>query len=103
MAPRMQPQRGLKDLRTMTGKSGAHLPAYKAYLRIGFLELERFRHQQEALRARSRLALILARCRDIDAEKGAILATAGAAAAPSSAPASPPSQRPRQRGFHYAY
>ncbi len=101
-----QPSRGLADLRTLAGLADKRTPAYKAYLRISFLELERTRHRQEIGAVRRRLDFMLRRCVEIDAETGAILAgVAPAAPRPLSiaAPvgnASPAPPRPR---FHVRY
>jgi hypothetical protein len=71
------PARGLAALRTLAGKSETRVPAYKAYLRVSFLELERSRHGQEIGTAQARVERMLARCREIEAEKATILAAAG--------------------------
>lgn len=77
MIHRDLPKRGLADIRTLTGRSDKHVPAYKAYLRVSFLELERARHSQEIGTTRVRLERMLDRCREIEVEKAAILAAVG--------------------------
>lgn len=106
MPVRILPSRGLGDLRTLAGRADRQIPTYKAFLRVSFLELERARHDQEIVTTRRRLDFMLARCREIDAEKSEILASAEVAAPPPEAAAagSPghPS-KPAQRGFRFAY
>ena len=77
MIARMVPSRGLASLHTLTGRSDKRVPAYKAYLRVSFLELERVRHGQEIRTTRARLERMLDRCQQIESEKAAILAAAG--------------------------
>lgn len=77
MIGQMVPSRGLASLRTLTGRSDRRVPAYKAYLRVSFLELERVRHGQEIRTTRARLDRMLDRCRQIELEKTAILAAVG--------------------------
>jgi hypothetical protein len=106
MPVRVLPLRGLADLRTLAGLADRQPPSYKAYLRVSFLELERARHGQEIATARRRLAFLVARCREIDAEKSAILASSGVAPPPSEAAEAPRTGRsgqPGKRGFRLAY
>lgn len=103
---RILPSRGLADLRTLAGLADRQPPSYKAYLRISFLELERARHGQEITTAQRRLAFLIARCREIDAEKSAILASSGVAPPPPEAAAAPRTGRSGpagKRGFRLAY
>ena len=83
MIARMVPSRGLASLHTLTGRSDQRVPAYKAYLRVSFLELERVRHGQEIRTTRARLERMLDRCQQIESEKAAILAAAGQASTPT--------------------
>ncbi len=107
MPPRVLPARGLADLRTLTGRADRRSLSYKEYLRISFLELERARHAQESETARRRLELMLGRCREIDAEKAAILGDAMPAPAvvhqrrPTTA--GRVTGQPGGRAFHFAY
>ena len=105
MPVRVLPLRGLADLRTLAGLADRQPQSYKAYLRVSFLELERARHGQEIATARQRLAFLVARCREIDAEKSEILG--GSGALPPSQPAEGPrgrlSVQPGKRGFRLAY
>ena len=106
MAVRVLPLRGLANLRTLAGLADRQPQSYKAYLRVSFLELERARHGQEIVTAQRRLAFLVARCREIDAEKSGILAGSGAAPPSSQSPKAAPTGRPGQsekRGFRLAY
>ncbi len=107
MPPRVMPARGLADLRTLTGRADRRSLSYKEYLRISFLELERARHAQEIEQTRRRLEFMLERCREIDAEKAALLG--GAMPAPAVMRQHRPTtaggadHRPADRAFHFAY
>jgi hypothetical protein len=106
MAVRVLPLRGLANLRTLAGLADRQPQSYKAYLRVSFLELERVRHGQEIVTAQRRLAFLVARCREIDAEKSGILAGSGAPPPPSPPPEAPRTGRPGssgKRGFRLAY
>ncbi len=106
MVPRDLPPRGLGNLRTLGGRAAQRVPAYKAYLRVSFLELERARHGQEIRTARRRLDFMLERCRQIDAEVAAVLAAAGVAVNAQRPPAAPGGRLPgraRPRGFRFSY
>ncbi len=78
-----RPSRGLGDLRTLTGRSDVQIPAYKAYLRISFLELERARRMQEIRTARARFDIIEGRFREIDTEIAEILGTLNGVSPPA--------------------
>jgi hypothetical protein len=99
--------RGLADLRTLTGRSDMKIPAYKAYLRISFLELERARKMQEMRTARSRFDTIGARFREIDTEIADIMAnldgTAPRARAIEAPHNSPVGLHPVKRKFQLSY
>jgi hypothetical protein len=104
MTSRVMPLRGLASLRTLTGGSGKRMPVYKAYLRVSFLELERARHCHEIGAARARLDRMLTRCREIESEKAAILATAGQpGAATIATPAAVRSLQNGRRRFGVSY
>jgi len=80
------------------------VPAYKAYLRVSFLELERVRHGQEIRTARARLERMLDRCRQIELEKTAILAAVGQPNTTSIAtPAAVPTLRTGRCRFAVSY
>ncbi len=106
MPVRIMPTRGLADLRTLAGRADRQTPSYKAYLRVSFLELERSRHEQEITKAQQRLAVMLARCQEIDAEKNAILANtdaAGPRAVFAEKSRGRHLDRPGKRSFRFAY
>jgi hypothetical protein len=106
MPVRVLPSRGLADLRTLGGLADRQPQSYKSYLRVSFLELERARHGQEIATARRRLAFLVARCAEIDAEKSEILAGTGMAPPQSESVETPGAGRPDQaekRGFRLAY
>jgi len=106
MPVRVVPARGLADLRTLAGLADRQTPAYKAFLRISFLELERARHDQEIATAQRRLAFLVARCREIDAEKSEILASSAMARPLAEAADAPRARRrdqPTKQGFRFAY
>jgi hypothetical protein len=100
--PRVLPSRGLAVLRTLAGRADRRTPSYKDYLRISFLELERARHGQEIATARRRLEMMLARCREIEIEKAAILAAAGPPAAAGLPPGNAAARQPR-RAVRFRY
>ena len=106
MPVRVLPSRGLADLRTLAGLADRQTPTYKAFLRVSFLELERARHDQDNATMQRRLACLIARCQEIDAEKNEILASS-AAAPPQSEPVETPRiarpDQPGKRGFRFAY
>ncbi len=99
MSAQRRPSRGLNDLRTLTGRSNAQIPAHKAYLRISFLELERARRMQEIRTARSRFDIIEWRFREIDGEIADILGSLE-----GSSPPARPVEKPRKSavGLHPA-
>jgi hypothetical protein len=106
MPVRVLPARGLADLCTLAGLADRTPQSYKAYLRMSFLEHERARHDQEIATVRRRLAFLVVRCREIDAEKSEILASSGVAPPLSESPGAPRTARPNQpgkRGFRLAY
>jgi hypothetical protein len=102
-----RPSRGLSDLRTLTGRSDAPIPAYKAYLRISFLELERARRTEEMRSSRARFDMIEGRFREIDTEIADILESLNGTSLPAR-----PVDRPRKsavglhppkRNFQFSY
>lgn len=107
MSGQRRPLRGLADLRTLTGRSDAQIPAHKAYLRISFLELERARRTQEIRTARDRFDVVRARFREIDAEIADILANLNGAAPRARAVEAPyraaVGRQPAKRNFQIAY
>lgn len=65
--------RGLQDIRTHSGRVREAVIPHKAYLRLGCLEMEKFRRAKERESAMTRVRNIDSRCRDIEAEKTKIL------------------------------
>ena len=102
-----RPSRGLGDLRTLTGRSDVQIPAYKAYLRISFLELERARRMQEIRTARARFDIIEGRFREIDTEIAEILGTLNGVSPPARpverARKSTVGLHPAKRSFQFSY
>ncbi len=77
MPPRSIPPKGLYSLATLAGQARRHVDACHAYLRVGFLELDRSRRQHELLKAQRTVERVKARFAEIDAEKQAILQACG--------------------------
>ncbi len=65
--------RGLQDIRTLSGKVDQTFQPYRAYLRIGGLEMEKARRNKERESALHRVKIIEERFQAIDAEKTALL------------------------------
>lgn len=69
--------RGLQDIRTHTGKVDKVHETYRAYQRIGVLEMERVRKTKERESAAFRAKIIDDRFDEIDTEKEKILTDLG--------------------------
>ncbi len=97
MTAHRRPERGLTDLKTLTGRSDTPISAHKAYLRMSFLELERARRRMEMRAAEDRSALIRERFREIDAEIAEIMSNMR-----GSSPRARPIESPRKSpvGLH---
>ena len=65
--------RGLQDIRTLSGRVDQVFLPYRAYLRIGCLEMEKARRGKEEESAIHRVKNIDQRCREIEAEKDDLL------------------------------
>lgn len=65
--------RSLRDIRTNADRCDQFVDPYKGYLRLGTLEMERARKLKERANLEERLRVIEDRCRQLDAEKEAIL------------------------------
>lgn len=101
--PQQTIPRCMTHLRTMTGKARRSDDACRGYMRIGILELERARHQQELRTTERAVRRITTRCREIDVEKQAILAACDGPR-PVPAPVPAPSQPgPRRRAMAIRY
>ena len=83
MSKSSQPQRTVRDIKTLAGKAeDLHTP-HKMYMRLFALETERHRRMQERASAMVRIANIDARCAEIDAEKEVLLDLLGVEAIPT--------------------
>lgn len=69
----MRPLKGVKDLRTHSGKVTAKFAPYLMYMQITCLEMEKARRSKERASAVARVAAIDARFRDIETEKSELL------------------------------
>ena len=68
-----EPVRGLRNLRTLSGRVDKTPAPYRAYMQITCLEMERARRGAERRSAARRVAEIDARISDIEEEKREIL------------------------------
>jgi hypothetical protein len=99
-------QRGLKDIRTLSGSGDGIAQPHKVHLKISCLELERLRRGNEREAARKRVEDIDGRMEEIDAEKKALLQLLPCAegGGSGSRPAEAPSSSPRgKRGRKFRY
>jgi len=67
------PRRGLRDIRTHSGRVDQIALPSRAYLKLGCLDMEKERRGKERNSARQRIADIDARLKEIEAEKAAVL------------------------------
>ena len=67
------PTRGLNNLRTLSGRVDSGALAYRSYMQITCLEMEKARRGAERRSASQRIALIDARLSEIEASKGELL------------------------------
>ncbi len=65
--------RGLRDIRTHSGKVDRLAIPHMAYLNIGCLEMEKARREKEKLSALNRIKNIEQRLQEIEAEKDTLL------------------------------
>jgi hypothetical protein len=72
--------RGLSNIRTHSGTRNQVSEPYKAFLRIGSLEMEKARRGKEKESAMTRVQSIDVRFREIEAEKSELLKAIGIAA-----------------------
>jgi hypothetical protein len=98
--------RGLQNIRTHSGTSSQVSEPYKAFLRIGSLEMEKARRGKEKESAMLRVQNIDSRFRDIDAEKEDLLESMGLDAGngksdPAAGPK--PSNGAKRDGFKFNY
>lgn len=71
------PARGVREIRTLSGKVHQVALPYRVYMGITCLEMEKFRRGSERKSASRRVADIDARLREIEAEKTALLQSVG--------------------------
>lgn len=71
------PRRGLRDIRTLAGRSDQLALPYRAYMQITCLEMERVRRNQEKRSASQRIAIIDARLQEVETEKAVLLQSVG--------------------------
>jgi hypothetical protein len=93
------PRRGLRDIRTHSGKvDRVHVP-YMAYMKITALEMEKARRGKERDSAGRRVAETDARLQEIEAEKGSLLQALAERDkdCPAGAPSVEPKSKPRGR------
>ncbi len=69
--------RGLRDIRTNSGRVDRVGIPYKAYMSISCLEMEKARRQKERLSALSRVSILENRLKEIEAEKDVLLRKLG--------------------------
>ena len=69
---RKSPIRGVKDIKTHTGKIDHASQPYMAYMRISILEMEKARKNKEKLAAQTRIEAIDHRLMEIEREKADI-------------------------------
>jgi hypothetical protein len=77
MAIQKRIPRGLRDLRTLSGRVDAGSIPYRGYMKIACLEMERTRREKEKDSAIHRIRSIDARFQDIEAEKHRLLSALG--------------------------
>lgn len=66
--------KGLQNIKTISGRMNILASAYKAYMKISILEMEKFRRNKERISALEKLEAIDKRFEEIDEEKQKTLA-----------------------------
>lgn len=97
--------RGLKHIRTLSGRyDGATMPS-KIYMKLSCLEQEKLRLQGELEKIAHRIEDIEARSQEIEAEKAALLQILGESGRPVEAAGDEPrpASRPRNGGVKLRY
>jgi hypothetical protein len=92
------PSRGVRDIRTLSGRVDQVALPYRAYMRISCLEMERFRREQEKASSTRRICILNGRIQEIEAEKDDLLRGLGerGAGRPSSQQRIIPPNAPRR-------
>jgi hypothetical protein len=89
------PTRGLNNLRTLSGKIDSNALAYRSYMQITSLEMEKARRGAERRSASQRVALIDARLNEIEVAKTELLQRVSGEVGPApKAPARGPARSP---------
>jgi predicted nuclease with TOPRIM domain len=89
--------RGLKHIRTLSGRyDGATMPS-KIYMKLSCLEQEKLRLEGELEKIAHRVEDIEARAQEIEAEKAALLKLLGEGAPPADLAGDAPRSEPRPR------
>ena len=101
------PNRGLKNIRTLSGRVDAGALPYRGYMQITCLEMEKVRRSSERNSAARRIREIDLRLQEIEQEKQLLLAAIGSSGALASRRLPGievrPSARPSTRGFRIRY
>lgn len=71
------PRKGLREIRTLSGRVDRVALPYKAYMQITCLEMEKLRRSSEKSSAGQRVANLDARLQEIEVEKEALLQSVG--------------------------
>jgi hypothetical protein len=104
-------RKGIREIRTLSGRVDRVSLPYRAYLKISCLEMEKARRTREKESAREGIARIDHRLAEIEAEKAALLQalkdmareeSAAAAAGGKEAPGRAPGE-PQSGGFKFRY
>ena len=99
--------RGLRDIRTHSGRVDAAGVPYMQYMKISALEMERARRNTEKVSAEARITSINARLAEIESEKGALLIGLGerttTASAKSTGEGSEHARENVKQGFRIKY
>lgn len=69
--------RGLRDIRTWSGRSDSVMEPYRVYMRMTCLEMEKARRAKERERGAELIGSVNARFRDIEAEKAELVSELG--------------------------
>jgi hypothetical protein len=105
-------RKGIRDIRTLSGRVDRVSLPYRAYLKISCLEMEKARRTREKESAQEGIARIDARLAEIEAEKAALLqalkdmaqeGNQGATASGGQEPAGKAPGEPRGGGFKFRY
>jgi len=99
-------RKGLRDIRTLAGKTDQLALPYKVYMQITCLEMEKVRRNQEKKSACQRIAALNARLLDVEAEKAELLKSVGernAAGEGRESAETKPASQGSKKGFSIRY